>query len=147
MKKKTFALKKKLVLLVKVSMISLLISSTIFIIAQEQNSFLESNNSELIRLFNSTLLINTNDIESNEMCSEALLDSLVILPERFIRSLSQMPDSCLLSVCKVISEPVNDKVNVEKLQELICLLSYKTSYLKTRILVMSALQYAKKRYN
>lgn len=128
-------------------MISLLISSTIFLIAQEQNSSLESNNSDLIRLFNSTLLKNTNDIESNEMCSEALLDSLVILPEKFIRSLSQMPDSCILSVCKVISEPVNDKVNVKKLQELRCSLSYKTSYFKTRILVMAALQYAEKRYN
>lgn len=61
-------------LLIKVSMISLLISSTSFLIAREQNSICESNDSELIRFFKLTLLADTNNVEYSEMCSEELLD-------------------------------------------------------------------------
>lgn len=143
----TFVLKKMSELLIKVSMISLLISSTSFLIAREQNSNCESNDSELIRFFKLTLLADTNNVEYSEMCSEELLDSLVDSPEIFIRDLSKMTDPCILAVCQIISAPTNDKITFRQLQTIRRLLSCNISHLKTRFLVMAALQCAIKRYD
>ena len=109
---------------------------------QTENNLNNRAEDELKMLFHSVSLLESNSVEDNEYYGELLYEQIEMHPEMFIRLLSQTSNNTKRVVFKLLSEPVNDRIDALQIFKII---SKNATFLKTRFFVLLSLFIASER--